>query len=420
MGASAVSLPAKPFEEMSPLGSVMLSNSKNIKHVPGLSHLRAYAALLVLCYHARGAMGTPADSASNPFWKLIVQGHTGVSLFLVLSGFVFELGARDRSVVYWPFIRNRLLRIYPLFVFLMVVAAYAAPDRFSLLGFLQSLLLLGNLPGSNVIGNWYVGATWTLMVEFQFYLLFPFLHRMFHANGVKWMLAVLLLLALVRVGVVLGGENNIRDLSYWTVLGRLDQILIGMGVARIHARLGPRARLVVGGLLPVAAGLVLAGASWLDRAGGYDVIASWKVVWMDLEAIVWALFLLSYLRAEPILPRRVSRAIGWLGELSYSMYLLHYLVAMIFQARQWYPHLSDNPNWNALGGGLLVLLPVTVAISLLTYGLVERPFLALRGVYLGPPLPLRLVSAGPAAGLDAASRSNPNDRDDLKRRIAKT
>jgi peptidoglycan/LPS O-acetylase OafA/YrhL len=141
---------------------------------------------------------------------------------------------------------------------------------------------------------------------------------------------------------------------------------------------------------------------------------------MDLEAIVWALFLLSYLRAEPILPRRVSRAIGWLGELSYSMYLLHYLVAMIFQARQWYPHLSDNPNWNALGGGLLVLLPVTVAISLLTYGLVERPFLALRGVYLGPPLPLRLVSAGPAAGLDAASRSNPNDRDDLKRRIAKT
>src|ERR1700690_207944 len=95
MGASAVSVQAKPFEEMSPLGSVMLSNSKNIKHVPGLSHLRAYAALLVLCYHARGAMGTPAGSASNPFWRLIVQGHTGVSLFLVLSGFVFELGARD-------------------------------------------------------------------------------------------------------------------------------------------------------------------------------------------------------------------------------------------------------------------------------------------------------------------------------------
>lgn len=363
----------------------MLSNSKNIRHVPGLSHLRAFAALLVLCYHGRGAIGTLPESASNPFWRLLTEGHTGVSLFLVLSGFVFELGAAQRAVLYWPFLRNRVLRIFPLFLFLLVIAGYAAPERFSFLGFLQSLFLLGNLPGSLVPGNTFVGAAWTVMVEFQFYLLFPFLHRMFHAHGFRWILAVLVLMSLVRMGVVLVGENNMRDVSYWTVLGRLDQILIGMAVARLHARTGPRLGGILAACWPLAAALVLVATSWLNKAGGYEVIANWKLVWMDGEAVIWGFFLLTYLRAERILPRLLSRVLEGFGELSYSLYLLHFLVATIFQTHGWYPHLSKDLNWNALWGSLLVILPVTLGVSLLTYGLIERPFLALRGVYLGPP-----------------------------------
>ncbi len=75
------------------------------------------------------------------------------------------------------------------------------------------------------------------------------------------------------------------------------------------------------------------------------------------------------------------------GELGYSTYLLHYLVAVVFQTYGWYPHFAANPNWNAFLGSTLVLLPVTLVFSGFTYALIERPFLALRGRYLGEPFP---------------------------------
>src|ERR1017187_8802037 len=211
----------------------MFSTSKNIARIPALAHLRAFAALLVIFYHGRGkiigwdTIREAPVSPSSPGWSLIQEGYTGVSLFLVLSGFIFEFGARDRSVRYWPFLRNRFLRVYPMFLFLMVVASYAAPQRFSLLAFLQSLLLLGNLPGSNFAGDLFLSTAWTLTVECQFYLLFPFLHRMYYQHGIKWVVASLALLVVVRTFVVLGGENDATNPSYWTVLGRLDQFLIG-------------------------------------------------------------------------------------------------------------------------------------------------------------------------------------------------
>jgi peptidoglycan/LPS O-acetylase OafA/YrhL len=77
------------------------------------------------------------------------------------------------------------------------------------------------------------------------------------------------------------------------------------------------------------------------------------------------------------------------------MYLLHYVVAVVFNAHGFFPRLSDNPNWNAFLASMLVLLPVTLVFSGLTYALIERPFLALRGEYLGEPFPRRVVDGEP-------------------------
>src|ERR1700690_668597 len=246
-----------------------------------------------------------------------------------------------------------------MFLFLMVVASYAAPQRFSLLAFLQSLLLLGNLPGSNFAGDLFLSTAWTLTVECQFYLLFPFLHRMYYQHGIKWIVASLALLVVVRTFVVLGGENDATNLSYWTVLGRLDQFLIGMVAARIHSGMKPRGDRVLAWGFPMAVGLVLGGATWLHRAGGFSSVGHWKVIWLDLEALIWAFFLLSYVRVARLWPRAISRGLELLGEISYSMYLLHYVVAVDFESHGLFPRLAADPNYNALFASMLVLLPVT-------------------------------------------------------------
>ena len=115
--------------------------SSNIAYVPALDHIRAYAALLALFYHGlqlfwhQAAYGSLFDAThwlatGNPLLALLVEGHTAVALFMVLSGFIFTWGAKGRNIVYRSFIRNRLLRTYPLFIALIVLGISAMPEHF--------------------------------------------------------------------------------------------------------------------------------------------------------------------------------------------------------------------------------------------------------------------------------------------------
>lgn len=392
-----------------------MAQSENIHHLRGLAHLRAFAALVVILYHGMSAISGVPTAPAAPLWNVIREGHAGVSLFLVLSGFLFEYGTRGRSIRYWPFLRNRFLRIYPLFLFMVFVEAYAEPTKFTFVGFLQTIFLMGNLPGANVmVGNQFIGATWTLMVEFQFYLLFPFLHRMFHRHGMRWMTAVLGLLLLTRLLMVYGDGTNARDLSYWTIFGRLDQFLTGMIAARFYAQREGRSRVPLAAFFPLTLVVIVAAATWFHRAGGWDSESNWKVVWMDGEALICAAFIVTYLPLARFLPALLEAGLDMLGELSYSTYLLHYTLVSIFLAHNWYPKLSHDPNWNGLLGTLVTVFPLTLAIAALTYTLIEKPFLALRGKYLGPSF----SDANPAAEDRVVSPVRPPAEDSAVERMA--
>lgn len=82
-----------------------------------LDHLRFFAAFLLVVHHFRGNLDY--DSGMN-FLSFIMlwlnNGSTGVSLFLVLSGYLFCIlcKAGEYKIVYSKFIKNRILRIFPL------------------------------------------------------------------------------------------------------------------------------------------------------------------------------------------------------------------------------------------------------------------------------------------------------------------
>ena len=106
--------------------------SPNIRYLPAVDHLRAFAALLIVFYHglhvfsyqARFGRDFATDhwlQAGNPLLAVLAEGHTAVALFMVLSGFILTVGALEGGVSWAGFIRNRLLRTYPLFLLAMVV-----------------------------------------------------------------------------------------------------------------------------------------------------------------------------------------------------------------------------------------------------------------------------------------------------------
>lgn len=363
--------------------------SPNIRYIAGVDHLRGIAAIWIVVYHgmqifrahplgemvSRGALWLHNQ---NPLTALVVEGHTAVGLFLVLSGFIFAFGNRDCEIVWSQFLRNRLLRIAPLVVLLTVVGTYAFPQSFKFEGFWQHVLLQSNLPGANPMGPFAL-MFWTIAVEFQFYLLFPFLLRFLRTRGWTYVVGAIVLALGTRVVAVLHGANP-RDLSYWTIVGRFDQFLLGMALGLWYRPGFLRGwRWAPAGLL--SAGAVIGAIYAFHRAGGWPAVAMWKVAWPTAEGLLWTAFIAAYLEASAHIRPMMSRPLAALGTLSFSIYLTHRIVIDGMSKTGWLLTVGIVPApWNSILN-LLIALPVILVISALTYHVVEKPFLDLRGSY---------------------------------------
>lgn len=223
--------------------------SPNIKYLPGVDHLRAAAAVLIVLYHgvqlfsARQLYDADFDHARwlyrrNPLWTPVLEGHTAVALFMVLSGFIFAFGARGGDVIYAKFLRNRIVRIFPLFIALLTLGVYCYPGQYTLRGVVQTVLFQANLPGA-ANGNAFTGMFWAITVEFQFYLLFPFLLRFTRRYGTRYLFGLIVLFTAARCLAYLSGAN-LRDLAYGTIVGRMDQFALGMAAGFWYAEGVPK------------------------------------------------------------------------------------------------------------------------------------------------------------------------------------
>ncbi|MGE6497379.1 acyltransferase family protein [Cupriavidus metallidurans] len=233
------------------------------RYLPQVDHWRAVAANWIVLYHGLHVVGglltshAPLDTyfvSSNPIMASIIEGHSAVALFMVLSGFIFTYGAFGRSVSYVPFLKNRFLRIYPLFLVTVFVAIASNPGKVSLDKFLFTVLPLADY--SQLDAGPFVSMVWAVAVEFQFYLIFPFLLGFLNKSPLKVICGVIACALIFRLMSVALGASA-RDLSYWHIIGRIDQFLLGMAAAVLIKQGGLRAThyrvvLLVGVLLGVA------------------------------------------------------------------------------------------------------------------------------------------------------------------------
>jgi len=374
------------------------------QHLDVLDALRGIASLLVLGYHMHAIasiyrLESPAGVWVDPLSALFRGGHTGVTLFFILSAFLLSLPmfAREKqhdAGAIARFFQRRALRILPLYWFAVGLAALAAADQWQDLGRGLPYLAFLNGVGLGESIMPYGAVWWSLATEMQFYLLLPLLPFALGSRRGRIVGAVLLVLyAVLYLAFVTGSlrppsVRAVTKISH-SVFGRGPAFLMGIGVGWIYCRFGAEIRSTLAANrwlragaadLLLAAVLVILGMTlrevvWIGyRAAEYTTP---NHAWHVLEAVLWSAVLFLVLFA----PLKVAvllrhRSLVWVGLVSYSTYIWHYplIYGLLWIAKPW---LGRIPlGWNAS----TILLAAAIATIVLwisgqSYRLIERPFL---------------------------------------------
>ena len=333
--------------------------------IPSLDGLRAISIALVLLGHLAGTRGFPVSAAAGNWLGL---GEFGVHVFFVISGFLItrllldELKQTGR-ISLGSFYFRRTLRIFPAYYgFLLVVFVASAAGSIQLAkgDLFHALTYTSNYdPGR----SWFVGHTWSLSVEEQFYLLWPALIVLAGPRRALIAAAVAVLAApLVRTGS--------WELMRWSGEGIghrfetvADAVAIGCLLAGTRGWLHRSARYMKGMaspwfvLVPV---LAVAGNMLHDHPVAHFLIGMSAMNVAVALALDWCLTFHSgrvgrVLNAAPLV---------YVGTLSYSLYL-------------WQQLFLNRSAANAASAFPVNLLLVCAA-ALASFYLIERPSLQLR------------------------------------------
>jgi len=340
-------------------------------HLPALDGLRAFASLFVFNVHAFGYClvnfygWTDTEAGAYPGWRIeslalwLHRSWFGVDLFFVLSGFLMARQFEFARIRPGDFLARRALRVLPAYLLALLLAALARwgvdgtvfglRDWLANLGFLHGFLELG-LQGINPV-------TWSMSYEVAFYLAVPLIAMLFATA--RRDLPVHVAIAFALLALILWRGTPLAHLH-----GYAGLFLVGIAIARapVERWRGP-------GVTIAAAlawlGFVLAVKFMLVRNREF---AYYPASLLGSGGLL--LLALNYGRSHPASP---GRMLQWIGDRSYSLFLLHSIVVYLLGA-------ALSPLLKPLDPAFATLLfvPPALALSLLaadvSYRIAERPY----------------------------------------------
>jgi peptidoglycan/LPS O-acetylase OafA/YrhL len=379
-------MPAVSTEHTS--GMTNKSGMQRTAHVPALDGIRAIAVLWVLAFHFCSSDYAQAGPVLRIVVDVIQLGWIGVILFFSLSGFLITgilVDSRTDHRFFQRFYMRRTLRIFPLYYgVLFLLFALSGPlqiDWFHrawvYLIYGQNYLAAGyDIPSSPYL---LLRHFWTLAIEEQFYLVWPFL--VYFIRDRRWLIATAALLASgavwLRYAAPAWGFNQ-SQVRGWTP-AMLDSLLLG-AIAAIVLRTRLREQMLR--VAPVS--LTLAVAAFLLLLRSRPSVA-WET---DRPIFVWGILILSLaatsvvlcaMREGSIVARLCSlRGMRFLGKYSYGIYMLHYflLEPSIPVRRAIFSVVHSKAAAVALSAILMSALSVLIAYA--SFHLFEKHFLRLK------------------------------------------
>ena len=385
-----------PIPDLTVTGNTAHTRPENRAFYPALDGLRAIAFLLVFLQH----------------YEQMPWGWTGVDFFFVLSGFLITgilFDTRNDPHRVRNFYIRRTLRIFPLYYGVMVIILLLYPlFRWDIdwkwlawpaylgnyLRFLNPSVLVdgsplqqladfqpnaGNLAHSQLV--LFLGHFWSLCVEEQFYLFWPWL--VFWIRDRRTLLWICALTLPLCLALRIAGQHHLpawmlsEEILYRATPFRLDALLLGGWLALLlrgplAARLLRVARFLSPLVLVIVVYWLYAVVTHHGRAMEYP---TWKFTsGLTLIDLLAALVILLAIQPGALVYRALSlRPLRWLGRISYGAYVLHDIPHVIYFSFA----AALVPKHPIFATSVLAFI-ATLFLSWLSFRYLESPFLNLK------------------------------------------
>jgi peptidoglycan/LPS O-acetylase OafA/YrhL len=401
------------------------SGSATVVRIAAIEGLRAWLARAVVFYHL--SITTNIDAHYGIVAKAEMIGSGAVMIFMMLSGFVITGLLLTRKEAWLPFITRRAFRLFPAYWIALALGAiamltrpyvfadvswasdpafvadmayhatnhdavFAAPLEQTLfhVALLQGAPPPAYMPQS---ATTILGPAWSLTVEWQFYLVAPFVVWMAR----KQIRAVTLVIAAAIL--VFGMQRG--WMSDWVTTASLPNFLY-VFVIGIFCRIALP-------YLPRHDGFGWAAAAAIVAIGVQTGIAPAIAIWLAFVMLIARTPENGAERTRAGLLDRVFAAAfesplaTYLGERSYSVYILHSPI-LVFAGYVLFP-MYDFTREEALVAMTLVIVPTILIASDLMYRFVERPMIRIGarvadrlGIATANPVLLKKRVAQPVSG----------------------
>lgn len=340
----------------------------------GLDHVRALAAFMVFAWHFIHVNDNHLAAAAPPPLSLLSEGHTGVALFMTLSGYLFAKLLDGRQINYLSFLWNRILRLIPLLALVLLVVGvrdYFGDGRYlEYAKRVASGVLLPKLPNGG----------WSITVEFHFYLVLPLL--LFFTNRWLWVLFVFVGLAILLRVLLHQLTGEVQYLAYWTIVGRIDQFVLGVAAFQYRSLIKAKHVSVI-----VTAAAFALFYWYFESLGGFYEIGGYpspSLLWVvmgTLEGLCYGVLISWYDNSFEHSRGRISKFVALIGTYSYSIYLLHFFV--VFELGRFIDrYLFDLSNVYISLCCAAITFFLMVPMGYLSYRFIEEPFLRFRSRYI--------------------------------------
>ena len=318
----------------------------------GIDIIKAISLISVIIYHIYEYKGT----------------YIGVVLFFVISGYLITEILYERDDSYFKFIKRRYTKIFPPLIAVLTLSCLAF---YYFYGFINLKLIfnsLSSLFGLSNIYQIYSGMsyfersgdlfpllhTWSLSIEIQFYIIFPFLIYLFKKMklNVKFIAAIIIILSLISGSIMIYKEYMNYDISaiYYGTDTRIFSILIGSAFYFLfkNKKLNPKRANI---LSYVFLGIIVVITLSVDYSsksnyygflylisilGGFITVTSLKTGFLDFKG-------------------PIAKPLSKLGEHSYVYYLWQYPI-MIYSLEYF--------KWSDIDYNYTVILQIIILIIL--------------------------------------------------------
>lgn len=359
---------------------------------PGIDGLRCIAILWVIWHNAGNTI--VKDEGTSAFYiraldVALGSGWLGVQLFFVISGYLVTLiliRARTGTHPFFSFFARRVLRIFPIYFVFLALMVFVVPPLLSPHPLWIDTLLSNQVWYWTYTMNWLLAFKpdlglphlWSLAVEEQFYLFWPFAVLWLPYRLLPFAFAMAIAIATVtRTWLILGDEPWMAQAAYvWTVC-RLDALAAGgllafyLNSERKSALLIMRALFVAGA---ISAFVVLA----VEHRFGprHDGISLFNqsiacILFVGLLGCVVLddkPFYLKWLQLPPAV---------WIGRVSYAAYLFHQPVFLGWFSLALIPttHAQDSVRLVWILSNLAVVSLLTLLLATFSWFALEKPVL---------------------------------------------